>query len=124
MCNTSAALGGNLASDSVPVAVSESFLLVPFPLPRRVFTNTAGLETSSTKDASVFSIFALSSSRTSFSCPWETPRQYFSMYTDINKKNPEKARFKTDILNETTSLTRVNLPAPPPPRPFPFHNAA
>lgn len=47
MYNTFAATGGILASLLVGVAVSEIFLLLPFPLPRRVFTNPVVLETSS-----------------------------------------------------------------------------
>lgn len=55
MRNTSAVLGGKLASHSATGSGSGIFLLVPFPLPRRVFTNTVGLEMSSSQDESLFS---------------------------------------------------------------------
>lgn len=76
--NTSAEAGGPWTLHSFAIEVSEIFLLVPFALPRRVFTNTGGLKISSSVEVSLlfWALLAFSSSGTSaasFSCSWKSP---------------------------------------------------
>lgn len=61
---------GPWTSHSFTIAVSEIFLLLPILLPRRVFTNTAGLKISSLLDGSVlvWALLAFSSSSTAVGC--------------------------------------------------------
>lgn len=71
--NTSAA-GGMMGSSSVDVAVSEIFLLVLFPLPLFVFTNTGRLKPSLML-SELRSLDTFPSSwpeLASFSCPWKS----------------------------------------------------
>ena len=106
VCDTSAAAGGDSASG----AASEIFLLVPLPLPRRVFTNTAGPETSASQVESFLprapSCPAFSSSRTtaaSLSRSWrkQTDKR------DVNSKT--KPLFRNWPRNETASSTSYLL---------------